>query len=338
MELIIRIELYVHICQDNDERTAKEEVTRCADNQTTKQKPEEKEGTKPDGFLRQAEQMAKQQKNALSLSTIDNYMTAIRSFKQYLGEDVPIGKLSQQMMKEYERWLRDRNVSLNTVSCYMRSLRSLLQKVSGKRGADVFDGVYTGRVRTGKRAVSETDIARLKALRLKPDSFSCQVRDLFLFSFYALGMPFVDVAFLRKSQIANGQLTYFRHKTGQKVTVSLEPCMQEIIQRYQTGDSPYVFPLIKSSDQDKAYREYQIELNLYNRALKHLAAEAGLDCRLTSYVARHTWASMAFSQNVDLPVISKALGHTNPQTTLVYIKEINDHRLDEANRKILDSI
>ena len=79
-------------------------------------------------------------------------------------------------------------------------------------------------------------------------------------------------------------------------------------------------------------------LNRYNHSLKTLAKKAKVTSRLTSYTARHTWASVAFSSNVDLPVISKALGHTNTQTTLTYIKEINDFRLDEANKRIVNMI
>ena len=149
-------------------------------------------------------------------------------------------------------------------------------------------------------------------------------------------MPFVDMAFLRKSQIKQGQIVYFRHKTRQRICIPLEPCMQEIISRYDTTESPYVFPLLTTEDPDEAYHEYQIGINHYNRALKHIARKTGISHNLTSYVSRHSWASLAFSSNVDLPIISKALGHANPQNTLVYIKEINDERLTEANRKILE--
>ena len=150
-------------------------------------------------------------------------------------------------------------------------------------------------------------------------------------------MPFVDIAFLRHSQICGNHLIYQRHKTGQRIVVPLESCMFEIINRYRS-DRDYVFPLIKSNDPSIAYHEYLIMLNRYNRSLKTLARKSGLNLRITSYTARHTWASVAYSSNVCLPIISKALGHTNPQTTLTYIKEINDKRLEEANREIISRI
>ena len=83
---------------------------------------------------------------------------------------------------------------------------------------------------------------------------------------------------------------------------------------------------------------YPSALNRYNRSLKLLARQAGIPVKLTSYVARHSWASIAYEQGVALPVISKALGHTNTETTLVYIEGIKDERLAEANRKLLERI
>ena len=326
MGIIIRFEFHLHISRSEDRKGETGE----------KQTAETSEGR---GFIETALDEAKRLKSSFSPSTISNYMTALRSFKEYLGgRDLKLSQIDQLTFKGYEQWLRQKNVCLNTVSCYMRSLRSLLQKIGNNLHPDAFDTVYTGQAKTDKRAVDETDIARLRSLSLKPHSFACLVRDLFLFSFYALGMPFVDLAFLRKSQIVDGQIVYHRHKTGQRVTVRLEPCMMEIIHRYQADGSDYVFPLLHSTNSKEAYAEYLQMLNRYNRTLKTLAKKAGIDARLTSYTPRHSWASVAYSNNVDLPVISKALGHTNPQTTLIYIRQINDTRLDEANRHILRNI
>ena len=278
--------------------------------------------------------------DSISRSTVNNYWTAFRSLLNFLSQH-QANTVNAELIKVYEHWLRERGISPNTISCYMRSLRSMFSKVGEMLGMnihDMFDKVYTGNMKTNKRAINSDAITKLKMLELRQGSFLSLVRDIFLFSFYALGMPFVDVAYLRKSQIAEGYFTYYRHKTGQKVTVRLEPCMLDIIRRYQSPEREYVFPVIRSSDPQKAYRQYRQTLNRYNRSLKDLAERAGISEHLTSYVARHTWASVAYSQNVDLPVISKALGHTNPQTTLIYVKEINDKRLDEANHIIISKI
>jgi len=276
------------------------------------------------------------QRMMMSRSTIENYLTALRSFEDFLLDSSPDKYLDSDLFRRYEHWLHNRMVKPNTISCYMRSLRSLVSKIYGDEGRCMFKHVYTGLAATNKRSITIDEITKLRNLQLKDGSFLSMARDLFLFSFYAFGMPFVDMAFLKYSQIFDSRFTYYRHKTGQQVTVKIEACMQKIIERYQGKSELYVFPLIHTTDPQKAYDEYLKTLNHYNRALKHLAMMAAIDHQLTSYVSRHSWASIAYDNNVDLSVISKALGHANPQHTLIYIRQINDSRLYDANQLILE--
>lgn len=277
-----------------------------------------------------------------SYSTVQNYRTAARSLCAYAGHgtDVPLSQIDDNMIMGYQRWLQHRNICMNTVSCYLRSLRSVYKKaVDDGLTVDVspFRHSFTGKETTIKRSLTEEDIRKIRFLHFRRGTRADLTRDLFMFSFCAQGMPFVDIAFLRLSQIKDDTLTYKRHKTGQQVTVNLLPCMMTIINKYARDDREYIFPIISASDEGTAYREYRDMLGKYNRVLKKIGRMAGVSCNLTSYSARHTWASIAFDKNVDLPVISKALGHTDTKTTMVYIKEINDRRLAEANEKILDS-
>jgi integrase len=221
----------------------------------------------------------------------------------------------------------------------MRSLRTILSKLLPREEVLAsFSNVYTGRAATDKRSVDRETVSKVKNLQLKERSALSLARDIFLFCFYALGMPFVDVAFLRRQQVNGDQIVYYRRKTGTRVTVPLLPCMRDIIGRYQNNTSDYVFPLLGSTDPQTAYNEYLTKLNWYNRALKRLARRAGVSETLTSYTTRHTWATTAYHNCVELPVISKALGHSSPQTTLTYLREINDHRLMEANSRIVQLV
>jgi len=288
-------------------------------------------------FLKTSAKEIGRLKDSLSYSTLENYKTALRALKQYLKQDVRIDQINKITIKGFERWLRAKNLCINTTSCYMRSIRALLNRMDINSKEHAFDGIYTGRVKTEKRAIAETDIISIKRLKLRPGSFQTLTRDIFLFCYYAMGMPFVDVAFLRRSQIYGNQLVYHRHKTGQRVVVPIEPCMLEIIERYHS-DSEYIFPFLNSLNPQIAYQEYLKKLNSYNRSLKSIAKKAGLTSRLTSYTARHTWASIAYGYNIELPVISKALGHSNPRTTLTYIKDINDNRLAQASHMILSRV
>ena len=272
-----------------------------------------------------------------SRSTRENYMTALRSLHRYLGTDLPLDRIDAPLIQGYERWLLDQGVCPNSTSCYVRSLRAVLGRVAATHKIDIgqaFKSVFTGRASTSKRSITLKTVRQLIGVQLADGSSMELARDIFLFCLYASGMPFVDAAFLRRSHIADGKIVYHRHKTGTRITVIILPCMQQIIDRYATTDREYVFPILQTIEPQAAYTEYLSKLNWYNRVLKQIAKAAGIGQSLTGYQARHTWATTAYHSNVELPVISRALGHTNPQTTLTYLREIDDCQLDNASRRV----
>ncbi len=302
-----------------------------------KRKPNNQDENTMTGHLMSlASKTIKELGGARSKSTVDNYLTAIRSFCRFAGKEVLLEQLDARLLERYQQWLIDRHVAHNTISCYMRSLRSLLHLMSKDgRYQSLFDTTFTGKTKTDKRSITLEEIIRIRDLTLPPDSSLAFYRDIFLFSFYALGMPFVDIAFLQKSQLGDGYIVYFRRKTSQRIRVKLEPPMQQIIDNYSQPGSPYVFPILSARGRDRLMTEYESALTQYNRVLKKIGSLAGLQHVLTSYVARHSWASIAYNSNIDLSVISKALGHTSPNTTLTYIREIDDNRIDQANYRLL---
>lgn len=293
-------------------------------------------------FLLSAEQQAKHCEEANRFSTAKNYRTAIRSLSRFLqGQQLTVKDISPELMADYAQWLRQQGISMNTASCYLRSLRAIYNKVVKQYDLEdrkPFKDLFTGHTKTVKRSATNDDIKRLQAMILPKHSALQLSRDIFLFSLYAQGMPFVDVAFLRKEQIRDGLIVYERHKTGQQIVVKIEGCIQEIINRYSSADSDFVFPIITAHRPAQAYKQYQSSLRNYNRNLHKLEKLAGLKRGLTSYVVRHTWASVAYDTNVDLAVIASALGHTNTNTTRIYIRDINNRRLAEANHKVLGRI
>lgn len=275
-------------------------------------------------------------------STSGNYRTALRSFFAFLkGSDISISDITPELVVDYETWLKKNKICLNTISCYMRSLRALYNKAVGKQLVEQthpFAKVFTGMEKTLKRAVTIDDIQSLHTLDLKAGSPLAWARDLFLFSFFARGMPFVDMAYLKKTQVSNGYLIYYRHKTHQQIRVKLEPCMLAIMQRYETAENEYIFPILNSSlgaDESLLSKQYHNGLCYYNKLLKKLSALLGNHCHLSSYVSRHTWASIAYQLQIDMPIISQGLGHTSIQTTHIYVKELDNSWVDESNKKII---
>lgn len=274
-------------------------------------------------------------------NTRQNYLTAARSISLCFGYSLTIEELTADKIADYQSWLKRRGICLNTISCYMRSLKTIYNRAARDfhiPDQKPFDNAFTGRAKTEKRAITASDIKKIASLALPNQSPEALARDMFLFSIYAMGMPFVDMVFLKKSQIKDGGFSYFRHKTRQRIHVAVEPCMQALIDKYLARCSgEYLFPILDSSVTRDVDAVYAAKLAQYNRLLSSIAAKAHIP-KLTSYIARHTWASIAYSENVDLNVISKGMGHTNTNTTLVYVKEINDSRLAVANAAIIERL
>lgn len=274
--------------------------------------------------------------------TRSNYLTAAKSFVEYRkGKDVDLTRLTERQVLGYQQWLMERGLCRNTISCYIRSLRSLYNKGVAKRrrNGNPFANAFTGNETTMKRGIEARELQKLMDVHLVPDSQLWHARNLFMFSFYAMGMPFVDMAFLRKEQISDGILTYRRHKTGKEVIVKVEPCMRKIVSLYSNSSSPYLFAFLHPEDGEAmSLRYYQSRLSCYNHYLRRLSELAGMQRPLTSYVARHSWASIANQQSVSLGTISQALGHTNQRTTMTYIKQLDFSALYKANKKVIESV
>ena len=158
-----------------------------------------------------------------------------------------------------------------------------------------------------------------------------------MFSFYTRGMSFIDMAFLKKKDLRSGILSYRRQKTGQQLSIKWEEPMQEIIDKYDIGDTPYLLPIIKNMDVD-ARRQYKSTAHLVNDKLRRLGEQLGLAIPLTTYVARHGWASIARSKNIPLAIISEAMGHDSEKTTRIYLASLDTSAVDKANKQILKAL
>ena len=151
------------------------------------------------------------------------------------------------------------------------------------------------------------------------------------------GMSFVDMAYLRKTDLRGGVVSYVRQKTGRQLTIKWEDMMQEIVDKYDTSGSPYLLPIIRNAEADTR-RQYKSALRLMNNSLKTIQEMAGLSAPLSSYVARHTWATLAKERHVSLSVISEAMGHDSEKTTKIYLASLDTSEVDIANRSILDAL
>ena len=271
--------------------------------------------------------------------TSETYSTTLNSFRRFRqGEDVRLSDLDACLLQAYEYHLRNRSLSPNTVSFYMKHLRAVYN-CAVEDGLIVdqkpFKRVFTSTERTAKRAVSLKCIRRMKELDFG-DNLSRQLaRDIFLFSFYTRGMSFVDIAYLQKKNLRGNVLTYRRKKTGQRLAIHWEPCMQAIVETYGApSSSPYLLSIIKDLEKNPR-KQYQNALFLINRHLKEIGRILGLQQPLTMYCARHSWASIAREKGISMSVISEGMGHETEKTTRIYLSSLEAGLVDKANRKIL---
>lgn len=281
----------------------------------------------------------KQLQELSRIGTAQNYRKVMHSFSTFLnGRDIPLHLVNKDLINHYNAFLQQRGMIRNSISFYMRNLRAIYNKAVGQGlviQSNPFTGVYTGIDKTHKRAINESTIAALYQMDLSKHKNLAFTRDLFIFSYCARGMSFIDISFLKKKDIENGYINYTRRKTGQRLSIKIEPCMKRILERYIPECKTYVFPIITSTDRAIAYKQYQTAINKYNRMLHKLSKHLSSSIYLTSYVARHSWATAARNHNIPISIISTGMGHTSEETTKIYLQMLDNSIIDEANRTIL---
>ncbi len=294
------------------------------------------------GFISFTESQIAELKRTGRERTSERYTTVLNSFKRFMAErgDIPLDRVDSGLMVEYETFLKSGGICPNSTSFYMRGLRAVYNRAVEKElvvQRYPFKHVYTGIDKTVKRAVPAKVIRQIRDLDLMLNPAMDFARDIFMFSFYTRGMSFIDMAFLKKSDLKNGILSYRRQKTGQQLFIKWEKPMQEVVDKYDTTGTPYLLPIIKDTGRD-ARRQYKNAEHLINGKLKRIGKQLGLEIPLTTYVARHGWASIAKSRNIPITTISEAMGHDSEKTTRIYLASLDTSVVDKANSLVLKSL
>ena len=279
--------------------------------------------------------IVKNLKNNNHRKTASIYNTVKLSFSRFNSEhDILIDSIDNYLILLYESYLKKTGIRKNSASCYMRAFRSIYNQAV-KRGLSTqknpFKGVYMGIDKTVKRAVSEDIILRLKHLDLSNYKKLALARDLFMSSFYMRGMSFIDMANLRKINIKNGYITYTRSKTGKILTIKIEKSIQEILDNYQTQTiDDFLLPIYTLKN-----RDHVSQLRTYNKRLKKISVILELEKPLSSYVTRHSWATIALRKGISIETISESMGHESETTTRIYLALLGQSVIDKANADVI---
>lgn len=270
--------------------------------------------------------------------TSETYFVTLNSFKKFRnGEDIMLDSLTSEVMEAYEAWHQQRGIAPNTISFYTRILRAVYNRAVEQdiiENRNPFRHVYTGVDKTVKRALPLAVIKKIKALDLSLTPSLDFARDMFMLSFYLRGMSFIDMAFLKKTDLRNGYVSYRRRKTNQQLIIEWTIEMQMILDKYPENASEYLLPIIRNPSTNERCTYRNVGYNI-NRNLKRIAEMVGVQIPLTLYVARHSWASAAKAKGIPVSVISEGMGHDSETTTQIYLASLDTSVVDRANSLIL---
>lgn len=288
-----------------------------------------------------AEGLIAERLSAGRYGTAKNYRYTVNALQCFAKSDqLRFEDIDYRFLKNYELSLQNRNLKSNSIVFYIRNLRAIYNKALEDGvfelppGGSPFDKITVRTSKTVKRALPIESIRKIMQVDLVDRGDLKQSRDYFMFSFYTRGMSFVDMVNLRRSDIHNNIIHYFRAKTKTLIKVGVTEQLQAIIDKYRS-ESSYVLPCL-SDDKTKQqnYSRYRTVLAWHNRNLKEIAAMIELDTALTTYVARHSWATTAKEKGIPVAVISESLGHSTENITNIYLKSFDQDILDDANRQV----
>lgn len=274
------------------------------------------------------------------------YETMMRSLETFLkGVDIVFARINYEFLKNYETWYLSRdNNSYNGLAVNLRTLRALFNHTIKKKliSKDLypFTEYKIKEEDTRKRAITLEALTQF--LDYEPESQALiTAQNLFKISFMLMGASFVDLAFLKLKNIRHGRIEFKRRKTGALYSIVVFPQLDEILATYMKGKGveDYIFDIVRSQDPEKQLAEIKNKLKKYNEALKEVAKLSGISGEdMTSYVSRHTYATVSKKLGVPTSVIKEELGHTTEETTQIYLDSFGNEVIDEYHGIVIEKL
>ena len=262
-------------------------------------------------------------------------------------KDFYFSDISPMFLNHFEQFFREKEAGDTGISYYMRTLRALCNKAMTegilKRVNYPFDEYKISKfnTKTIKRAITKEEMIKIISCKFPTDTRYFHSRNYFLFSFFNMGLNFIDLALLKWDNIEDGRLKYIRAKTGKAYNIKIQPQAEAILDfyRYEDNSKPgnYIFPILSEAHATKTsifYRVIKVREQV-NKDLKEISKLAGVNKYITTYVARHSWATISKRSGISTAVISEALGHADEKTTQIYLEEFEPEILDDANETVL---
>lgn len=256
--------------------------------------------------------------------------------------DIPFSDIDVAWLKRYEAWGKEQNLSVSTISTRLRHLRAVfnlaLLEQAIKSECYPFHAYKVSKLnrKTAKRALTKDVIRKVMEYQGK-SPMECLAIDIFTFSYLCAGVNFIDMAKLKHSNIQENQLIYNREKTKKLIIVPLQDEARQIIEKYRNDKSPFIFPILSTFHKTEiqvANRLHKV-LAKINNHLKEIGNKLNLPLPLTTYVARHSFATVLKRAGVSTSIISESLGHSSERVTQIYLDSFDNEQIDNAMKNLL---
>lgn len=284
--------------------------------------------------------------NSLTSSGRKSYALSIKQLYNSLIEfnghlDIPFAEMDIAWLRRYEAFLRRKGLAENTIGIRFRTLRSIYNVaiVEDAVSAELYPfkklKVSKLHQETAKRALSKEDIERVLSYKSTNRYMRFPI-DIFAFTYYCGGINFVDIAHLTKANIMDGRLIYKRQKTKKLIKIPLQPQAVALIEKYSSDDSQYLFPILSDfhkTDIQQANRIHKV-ISKVNERLKQIGESLNLPIPLTTYVARHSQATVMKRAGVSTAVIREIMGHSSERVTQIYLDSFDNEQVDNALKSL----
>ena len=245
-------------------------------------------------------------------------------------------------LKRYELFLRERQLAENTIGIRFRTLRAVynvaIEEDAVSSDCYPFKKFKVSRLHqdTVKRALTKVDIERVLQFQSSNRYMRFPI-DIFTFTYYCGGINFKDIAHLTKANLIDGRLIYKRQKTKKLIKIPLQPQALALIKKYHDTEPPYLFPILSPlhiTDEQKANRIHKV-ITKVNDRLKQIGKTLNLPITLTTYVARHSQATVMKKAGVSTAVIREIMGHSSERVTQIYLDSFDNEQINEAMKNLL---
>jgi len=269
---------------------------------------------------------------------------------QYRTLNIRLDEIDLAFLRDFELFLRRIGNANNSIATKFAIFKAAYNKALAEEQfvmkSNPFSKFKVGSLwtKTRKRAITKEDVQKLMELKIEPShqtEYRDFARDVFLFSYFTAGINFTDISSLRYCDIVNGRISYSRNKTQKLLSFRLMPRALEIIEKYSRSEhssDDYIFPILDRRihvTPQQIFNRTHKTLRKVNRELKILGEMIGLQIPLTTYVARHTYATVLKRSGVNIAIISESLGHSDLSTTQIYLDSFENSQIDEAMKHLL---